>query len=70
MLTSCESQLKFQCDFESKSQRAELQEAIRTAIRTHNNNTKDALQGLGFDRHFFAMKKMAEMHNLPLVLKF
>ena len=41
--------------------------SIRTAIRAHNKNTKAALQGEGFDRHFYALQQMAINNNIEIV---
>merc|ERR1711892_1233046 len=40
--------------------------AIRTAIRAHNNQTKDCLGGGGFDRHLFGLKTQAAKNNIEL----
>ena len=44
-----------------------MNNSLRKAIKAHNNITKEALQGKGFDRHLFALKYMADINNMPTV---
>lgn len=46
----------FQFNSDDTEQCIEMTKAIRTAIRAHNNQTKDCLGGGGFDRHIFGLK--------------
>jgi len=39
---------------------------LRTAISRHSEIANEAASGKGFDRHIFALKKLAESKNLPL----
>ena len=39
---------------------ADKDAAIRAAVKNHGRITKDALLGNGWDRHFFALRKLAE----------
>nr|CAB3233598.1 carnitine O-palmitoyltransferase 2, mitochondrial [Phallusia mammillata] len=43
-----------------ESYRANVEQLIRKSCNKHNEITKDAAMGKGFDRHMFGMKNMAE----------
>jgi len=40
--------------------------ALRKAIKTHNNITKDCLTGNGFDRHLFGLRDQAKKQGLEM----
>ncbi|CCI50536.1 unnamed protein product [Albugo candida] len=44
----------------------EKHQALRAAINRHGELTKDAVMGQGHDRHLFALRKMAELQDIPL----
>ncbi|KCV72970.1 hypothetical protein H696_00523 [Fonticula alba] len=46
----------------SQEQRAQ---ALRTAVERHQKITVEALMGQGFDRHLFALRKLAEAKGMP-----
>ncbi|GAB1599724.1 carnitine O-palmitoyltransferase 2, mitochondrial-like [Argonauta hians] len=46
--------------FQSNASVAEMKASIEECSKTHNNLTKEAAMGQGFDRHLFAMRTLAE----------
>nr|CCA27840.1 choline/Carnitine Oacyltransferase putative [Albugo laibachii Nc14] len=44
----------------------EKHQALRVAVNRHGELTKDAVMGQGHDRHLFALRKMAELRDIPL----
>ena len=46
-----------------------MADAVRKAIKAHNNQTKDCLGGGGFDRHIFGLKTQGTILSSSLVLK-
>jgi len=47
------------------SSKREKLEALRAATKEHSSYVKEAANGKGVDRHLFALKCIAEKHNLP-----
>lgn len=47
----------------NKSSVSELKHMISQCSQVHNQLTKEAAMGQGFDRHLFALKKFAEKTN-------
>ena len=43
-----------------------MADAVRKAIKAHNNQTKDCLGGGGFDRHIFGLKTQGTSENFLL----
>lgn len=41
-----------------------LKDMIKNCSKVHGNLTKEAAMGQGFDRHLFALRKIAEENNL------
>ncbi|XP_030036332.2 carnitine O-palmitoyltransferase 2, mitochondrial [Manduca sexta] len=49
----------------NKKSKVELRAAMGECSTYHSQLVKEAAMGQGFDRHMFALMKMAEEHNLP-----
>lgn len=68
-IRSCTMETKTTCEAlakkSSKLPVSELKRLIVNCSNVHNALTKDAAMGQGFDRHLFALRKLAEQSNSP-----
>lgn len=49
-----------------QASKEELRALLQTCSSNHSELVKEAAMGQGFDRHLFALRKIAEQHNLPI----
>lgn len=54
------------CESVHSSSASELREQLKIVSKMHNQLTKDAAMGQGFDRHLFGLKYIAKSNNLTL----
>ncbi|XP_041988036.1 carnitine O-palmitoyltransferase 2, mitochondrial [Aricia agestis] len=61
----CTDKTKAFCDGLHTKSKAELRALMQECTTYHSMLVKEAAMGQGFDRHLFALMKIAEDHNLP-----
>lgn len=53
-------------DFENPEFQSKVNDSLRKAIKTHNTNMADCLQGQGFDRHLFGLRQQCVKQGIDL----
>ena len=60
-------QLYNEKNFENFEFQTQVNESLRKAIKKHNKNMGDCLQGQGFDRHLFGLRQQCVKQGIELV---